>query len=153
MAAGNFIWFGNALEAIGNKLIDFDADAFRLALVTASWTPNQDTNATWTNISANEVANGGGYTTHGKLLTATWSRSGHVVTLDFDDQSWASSTITAKYAVVVMDADANGALASTDLVVGYLDLISGGGSASTTDGSFSVTINASGALRITAATS
>jgi hypothetical protein len=153
MAAGNFIWFGSALEDAFKATVDFDGATMRGVLVTSSWTPNQDTNATWTSLSANEVANGGGYTTHGKLLTQTVARSGHVVTFDFDDQSWTSSTITAKYFVVVVDADVNGALASTDHLIGYLDLNSGGGSVSTTNGTFSVTVNASGALRVTAATS
>ncbi len=153
MAAGNWIVFGPALEAIHKGTLDLDSNTFRMVLVTSGYTPNQGTHDTWDDISANEVAAGGGYSTHGKLLTCTVTRSTNVVTFDCDDQSWTSSTITAKYAVIVKDADANGALAATDAPLCYVDLNSGGGSVSTTAGTFAVTINASGAFTATAATS
>lgn len=151
MAAGNWRLFGNALEQILKGGIDVDTDTFRMVLVTSSYTPDQSLHDTWSDISANEVAAGGGYSTHGKLLTVTVTRSGLVVTIDCDDQAWTGSTITAKYAVIVRDADANGALAAGDLVVAFVDLDTGGGSISTTSGTFTVTINASGVYAITAA--
>ncbi|MCV2870626.1 hypothetical protein OEW28_18595 [Defluviimonas sp. WL0002] len=150
MAAGNWRMFGNALEQILKGGIDCDTDTFRMVLVTSGYTPDQSLHDTWSDISANEVAAGGGYSTHGKLLTVTVTRSGLVVTIDCDDQSWTSSTITAKYAVIVRDADANGALAAGDLVVAFVDLDTGGGSVSTTSGTLSITINASGVYQITA---
>lgn len=153
MAAGNFIAFSNALELILDGTIDWDTDAFRMVLVTSAYTPAQNTHTAWSDISANEVANGNGYATHGKALTCSVSRSTNVVTLDCDDQSWAASTITAKYAVIVRDADANGALAAGDTPVFFVDLETGGGSLSTTSGTLSVTINAAGVYQITAATS
>ena len=144
MAAGNWLMFGNALEQILKGGIDVDTDTFRMVLVTSSYTPDQSAHDTWSDISTNEVAAGGGYSTHGKLLTVTVTRSGLAVTIDCDDQSWTSSTITAKYAVIVRDANADGSLAGTDLVVAIVDMNSGGGSISTTSGTLSVTINASG---------
>lgn len=140
MTAGNWKVYGAALENICKALLDLDSHTFRLALVTSSYTPNQSTHSTWADVSANEVAAGGGYSTHGKLLTASVTRSGLVVTFDVDDQAWTSSTITAKYAVIVRDADSNGALASTDMLVAYVDLETGGGSVSTTSASFTVAI-------------
>jgi len=150
MAAGAFKVYGAAAEAIAKGTLDLDSNTFRMVLVTASHTPNQATHSTWADVSANEVAAGGGYSTHGKLLTCTVNRSSLVVTFDCDDQSWTSSTITAKYAVIVKDADANGSLASTDALVAYCDLESGGGSISTTSGTLSITINASGVFTLTA---
>lgn len=151
MAAGAFKVYGPALEGIHKGTIDLDTNAFRMVLVTSSYTPNQSTHDQWDDISANEVANGNGYTTHGKLLTCTVTRSGLVVTFDCDDQSWISSTITAKYAVIVKDADANGALAATDVPIAYSDLEGASGSLSSSAGTFSVTINASGVFATTAA--
>ena len=150
MAAGAFKVYGAAAEAIAKGTVDLDSNTFRMVLVTSAYTPNQSTHSTWTDVSANEVAAGGGYSTHGKLLTCTVNRLSLVVTFDCDDQSWTSSTITAKYAVIVKDADANGALASTDALVAYCDLESGGGSISTTAGTLAITINASGVFTMTA---
>lgn len=153
MAAGNFILYSAALEAINKGTLDLDSNTFRMVLVTSAYTPAQNTHTAWSDISANEVAAGGGYSTHGKLLTCTVTRASNVVTFDCDDQAWTASTITAKYAVIVKDADANGALATTDVPLCYCDLSSGGGSLSSTSATFSVTINASGVFATTAATS
>ena len=149
MPAGSWKVYGAAAEAIAKGTVDLDSNTFRMALVTASHTPNQSTHSTWADVSANE-ATGTGYTSSGKLLTCTVNRSALVVTFDCDDQSWAASTITAKYAIIVKDADANGALASTDALVAFCDLETGGGSLSTTAGAFAITINASGVFTLTA---
>ena len=150
MPAGNWLVYGPALELLIEGGLDLDTNTWRMVLVTASYTPNQSTDAAWSTISTSEVANGGGYTTHGKLLTVTSTRSGLVVTFDCDDQSWTSSTITAKYAVIVRDADANGVLAGTDIPLCYVNLETGGGSVSTTNGTLAITINASGVFTVTA---
>ena len=150
MAAGAFKVYGAAVENISKGLLDLDSHTFRMVLLTSSYTPNQGTHATWADASAAEVAAGGGYSTHGKLLTCTVNRTTNTVTFDCDDQSWTSSTITAKYAAIVRDADANGSLASTDMVLCYCDLETGGGSVSTTAGTFAVNINASGVFTIAA---
>lgn len=150
MPAGSWKVYGAALEAINKGTIDLDTNTFRMVLCTSSYTPNQSTHSTWADASAAEVS-GTGYTASGKLLTATVTRSSLVVTFDCDDQSWTTSTITAKYAIIVKDADANGTIASTDALVAYVDLETGGGSVSTTAGTFQITINASGVFTATAA--
>lgn len=151
MAAGAWQVYGLALEKIFEGSIPLDESGtprYRMTLVTSSYTPSVNADDAWNDISTNEVANGNGYTTHGKLLTCTVTHSSGTVTFDCDDQSWTSSTITAKYAVIVEDADANGALATTDVPICYCDLESGGGSVSTTNGTFAVTINASGVFTV-----
>lgn len=149
MPAGSWKVYGAALEAINKGTLDLDSNTFRMVLVTSSHTPNQSTHSTFADISANE-ATGTGYTSSGKLLACTVTRSGLVVTFDCDDQSWTTSTITAKYAMIVRDADANGTLASTDSLLAFVDLETGGGSVSTTSGTFQITINASGVFTMTA---
>lgn len=153
MAAGNWIVYSGALEAYHKGTVDLDSDTFRMVLVTSAYTPAQNTHTAWSDISTNEVAAGGGYSTHGKAITQSVTRASNVVTYDCDDQSWAASTITAKYAVIVKDADANGALAAGDVPLCYCDLETGGGSLSSTAAAFNVTINASGVFAVTAATS
>lgn len=149
MPAGSWKVYGAAVEGISKGTLDLDTNVFRMALLTSSYTPNQSTHSTWADASAAEVV-GTGYTASGKLLTCTVTRSGLVVTFDCDDQSWTTSTITAKYAVIVKDADGNGTLASTDSLLAYVDLETGGGSVSTTSGTFQITINASGVFTTTA---
>jgi hypothetical protein len=153
MPAGAFQVYRPSIGQIGQAGIRLDQGGtprFRMTLVTASYTPSVTLHDTWSDVSANEVANGGGYTTHGKLLAATWTAPGSpgLWTFDVDDQSWTSSTITAKYAVIVQDADANGALAAGDLVLCYCDLETGGGSVSTTNGTFAINIAAAGVFTL-----
>lgn len=140
--------FGPTALAILNSWLS--GKSFRMVLVTASYTPNQAEHDTWSDISTNEVANGNGYATHGKAVTLSATRAGLVATLDSTDPAaWTSSTITAKYPVIVHDANADGALAGTDVLVGLADLNFGGGSLSSTNGNFTVTVNASGLLTLT----
>lgn len=153
MAAGSWVIYGLAKEAMLENTIgpldNSGTPRLRMALVTSSYTPSANANDDWQDVSTNEVANGGGYTTHGKLLTPTVTHSAGTVTFDVDDQSWTSSTITAKYAVIVQDADANGSLAATDKLLCYVDLDTGGGSVSTTNGTFAITVHANGVFTLT----
>lgn len=128
--------------------MDLDGAAFRIVLLTSSYTPAQTTHGTWADMSAAQVS-GTGYTANGLSITQSVSRSGAVVTFDCDDKSWASSTLTAKYAAIVRDADANGALATGDDLLCYVDLETGGGSVSTTAATLSITMNASGLFTLT----
>lgn len=153
MPAGNWIMYGNALEQILDGNIDLDSNAFRMVLLTSAYTPAQNTHAAYSSLSGSEVANGNGYAMHGKLLAVTTTRTGGAVAIDCDDQSWGSSTFSAKYAAIVKDGDANGALAAGDIPVMYCDLETGGGSLSPSNGTLSITINAAGLYTITAAAS
>lgn len=148
MAAAAWVVYGAAKEGMADGSIDLDTDTFRMVLVTSSYTPAATTDDTWSDVSTNE-ASGTGYTANGKLLTCTWVRSGGTVTFDCDDQTWTSTTISDfKYALIVKDADSNGALAAGDLLVCYSDLNDGGGALSTTAADISVTINASGVFTL-----
>jgi len=150
MAADAWKVYGEAVEAIAEGGIDLDTDNFRMALVTSSYTPNQNTHATWADVSAAEVAAGGGYSTGGQAVTVDSSANTNLVyTWDISDHAWTSSTITAKYAVIVRSANGT-SLQSTDLLVCYSDLENGGGSLSTTNGTFTVSISGSGVFTITA---
>lgn len=150
MAAGAWKMFGNA----GLKLLDggvvWGSGAFRMALLTDSYTPDL-TDTAWSDMSSYEVANGDGYATHGKLLTCTESVSGQVVTLDCDDQSWTGATFSAKYAVIVHDGNTDGSLGSSDVPILICDLESGGGSLSPSAGTLSVTIDSDGLYTLTLA--
>ena len=149
MPAGAWKVYGTAVEKIGRNTLDLDAGQYRMVLLTSAYTPNQNTHSTFADISAAQVT-GTGYTANGKLITQAVSRSSLVTTFDCDDQSWTSSTITAKYAAIVRDVNSDGTIASTDDLLCYCDLETGGGSLSTTAAAFTVTINASGVFALTA---
>lgn len=143
MAAGNFTIYGEAKEGILKGLIDLDGGTIVATLHTSSYTPNAGAHSTWADVSASEVT-GTGYTAGGQSISPlTVVNSAGTVTVDSTtNPSWASSTITAKY--VVLTLRAGGSLVSGDLIIGYADLDTGGGSVSTSNGTFSVTWNASG---------
>lgn len=118
MAVGTWTIYDSFLEYMADGTCDLDGDTFKVALVTSSYTPAQDTHDTWSDVSANEVANGNGYTTGGVTVTQTWVESAGTVTFDSDDPSWTASggSITARYAVIYDDTPTSPA----DPLVAYL---------------------------------
>lgn len=145
MPAGAFTLYGAAIEGIAKGNIDLDGSTFVAVLVGSGYTPGTDTHSTWADVSAQEIS-GTGYTAGGVALSGvTVTRSGATVTFDAADISWTSSTLTAKYVVVVKRASTS--LASGDLLLGYAELESGG-TVSTTNGTLTVNWNASGLFTI-----
>lgn len=140
MAAGNWTLYQSFKLGLTQAGFNLTSGAANVAmvLVAAAYTPAATTDTTYANISANEVT-GTGYTAGGQIVTSeTDTASGGTVTVNAGAASWASSTITAKYAVLVYRATA-GTPASTDKLIGYVDLNSGGGAISSTASTFSVT--------------
>jgi hypothetical protein len=145
MAAGAWQVFNIAKEKLADGTFDLDTNTFKMALTTdaqalAATFAGTSTNAQYSDLT-NEVANGGGYTTGGKTLSATWVRSTGTITFDCDDQAWTSSTITAKYAVIYADNAGN------DDLLCFCELDTGG-SVSTVSGTLTVAINASGVFTL-----
>lgn len=139
--------YGNFLLKALNKEVDWDTDTIKVALVGSGYTPNQDSHDYWDDVVANEVS-GTGYTAGGIALTsktATYDSGTNVVILDAADSVWASSSITARYAVVYDDSGASNA---QKVLVGYIDF---GSDQSSTNGNFTVTWDATGIARVTIA--
>jgi hypothetical protein len=139
--------YGNFLAKALNKEVDWDSDTIKVALLSSSYTPNQDTHDYYDDVSTFEVS-GTGYTAGGQTLgskTVTYDSANNVIVLDAADVTWASSTITARYAVVYDDS---GATAATKALIGYVDFSS---DQSSTNGNFTITWDATGIVRITVA--
>lgn len=139
--------YGNFLKLALNKEVDWDSDTIKVALLTSSYTPNQDTHDYFDDVSSYEVT-GTGYTAGGQTLgskTITYDSGTNVLTLDAADVTWSSSTITARYAVVYDDS---GASAASKALIGYVDFSS---DQSSTNGNFTITWDATGIVRITVA--
>ena len=139
--------YGNFLKQALNKEIDWDSDTIKVALLSSSYTPNQDTHDYFDDVSSYEVT-GTGYTTGGITLsskTSTYDGTNNVIVLDAADVTWSSSTITARYAVVYDDS---GASAAAKALIGYVDF---GSDQSSTNGNFTITWDSTGIVRITVA--
>ena len=104
---------------------DLDTDAIKIALFTSTATLGAATTAYST---TNEVS-GTGYTAGGNTLTgAAISASGTTAIVDFDNTTWASSTITARGAMIYNSSKSNRAIAILDF----------GSDKTSTDGDFTV---------------
>jgi hypothetical protein len=124
--------YNSAIDDMARGAIDFDTDTFKIMLVTSSYTPNKDTHDRRDDVT-NEVT-GTGYSTGGSTIacTVTKDTGNDKVTLQFASTSWASSTITARAAVVYKS---RGGASSADELVFYNDFDA---DVSTTNGTFTV---------------
>lgn len=123
--------------------IDLDTDTIKVALVTSSYTPDQDAHEDYADIT-NEVANGNGYTTGGETLAnaaVTIDDTDNEGVFDADDVTWSASTITARGAIVYKDSG----VAGTSWFICYLDF---GSDQSSSSGDFTIQWNAEGILNL-----
>ena len=82
--------YGNFLLKALNKEVDFDTDTIKVALVSSSYTPDQDAHDYFNDVSTYEVS-GTGYTAGGNTLgskTATYDSATNVIVLDAADTTW-----------------------------------------------------------------
>lgn len=139
--------YGQFLSQALNKEIDWDTDTIKVALLSNAYTPDQDAHNYLDDVVAYEVT-GTGYTAGGATLankTNTYNSASNTIVLDADDTTWASSTITARYAVVY---DASPATNATKPLIGYVDF---GSDQASSNGNFTITWDATGIVRITVA--
>lgn len=138
--------YGLGVKAAYNKEIDWNSDVIKVALTTATYTPDQDAHDYFNDVT-NEVT-GTGYTAGGATLTtatATYTGATNKLMLDADDATWTSSTITARTAVVY---DATPGTAATNPLICYQQ---SDADISTTAGTFSIVWNAAGICEFTIA--
>lgn len=104
---------------------DIDTDTIKIALFTSSATLGAATTAYST---TSEVV-GTGYTAGGNTLTgAAITSSGTTAIVDFDNTTWAASTITARGAMIYNASKADRAIAILDF----------GSDKASTDGDFTI---------------
>ena len=88
-------------------------DTFKLSLYTSSSTINNASTTIYT--TSDEVANSGSYTAGGgSLANQAVSTDGTTAIVDFDDLSFTSATITARYALIYNSTDSNKAVCVLD---------------------------------------
>ena len=124
--------FNSCPHDLARGNIDFDTDTFKVLLVTSTYSPNKDTHTKRSDVT-NEVT-GTGYTAGGvaSACTVTKDTANDKVTLSFAAVSWATSTITARGAVIYKS---RGGASTADELVAYVDF---NGDIATTGGTFTL---------------
>lgn len=110
--------YNKMVHALATGAIDFDTDAFKMMLVTSTYTPDKDAHEFRDDVT-NEVS-GTGYTAGGAAVTLNVTRvdANDRTEIDFDDVTWSAATITARGAVIYKS---RGGASSADELVGYID--------------------------------
>lgn len=130
---------GKAVLSSGGG-VDWASDTIKIALVTSSYTPNQDSHDFFDDVT-NEVT-GTGYTAGGATLgskTKTQDNATDRIVFDAADAAWTTSTITARAAVIYKDTGT----ASTSPLIGYIDF---GSNITSTGATFTVTFSVDGVV-------
>lgn len=138
--------YGLFPKSAWNKELDLDSDAIKVMLCTSTYTPNQDTHQYKSSVT-NEVV-GTGYTAGGATLGSTvvaYNSGTNTLNFDAADTVWASSTITARFAVVY---DSTPGTDATRPLICYLDF---GADVISTGGNFTITWDAAGIISYTVA--
>jgi hypothetical protein len=127
---------------VANGSIDLDTDTINVMLVTSAYTPNQDTHTKRSDVT-NEVAAGGGYSTGGQSLagkSVVADNTNNRGVFDANDVTWATSTITARGAVLYKS---RGGAASADELIMYVDFLA---DQSSSGGNFTIQWDSNGVL-------
>lgn len=133
--------FDNFKKNVMNGNIDLDTNTIKVALVTSSYSPSQSTHEFFNQVT--DEVTGTNYTAGGATLaSAAVTASGGKGVFDANDVTWATSTITARGAVIYKDTGAS----TTSPLIAYIDFTSDKVS---TAGDFKITWNASGILTLT----
>lgn len=130
MAAGDIVWFDQALLNLGKKIFDLSSDTLKLGLVKSAANGGIDPAVTtadpcWgaggsTNLSSSQVATAGtSYTGPQSLTSVTWAIVSGTPTLRADVITLAadaSGFINARWGIIYDDTAAN------KNAIGYVDL-------------------------------
>lgn len=141
MAAGNVTLYSAAALEIGQGFFSLGTDNYNVLLATTSYTPSPNSDSTYANISAAEVATGGGYTaaTGVSLGGVLWTTSTATSTFSAQSAQWTGASFSARYAIIVRRANA-GLVIASDKLLAFVDL-TGGGNATATSGTFQINWN------------
>lgn len=105
----------------GIKLVDFANDVFKIRLMNNTFSFDVDTHATWTDISASELAAGNGYSAGGATLAGvspSEDDTGNQLKVTWNNQTWTASggdIGPSNGAAIIDDTTAD------DTVLGFID--------------------------------
>lgn len=124
--------------------VNLTSDTLKIMLVGAAYSLNIDTHQFYSDVSANEVASGAGYTTGGATLankTFSQDNANDLAYADCDDPTWAAATFTA-YGAIVYKSTGTG---STSPLIAYYDFA---GAKTGTGASFIAAVDPTGLLAL-----
>jgi len=138
-------WFSNAFVTAFDKEIDFEeAGKMKVMLLTNANAPDQDADDYISDLDGDEVS-GTGYTAEGQALgNPNCDSAENVIKFDADNTTWASSTITAQFAVLYYNTGTN----TTSPVMCWVDF---GQDEASSNGDFTIAWHSDGIATITAA--
>lgn len=139
-------WFGKGIEHVAEGRVDLDTDTLKFLLTTVTYVPDQDAHDFRDDVT-NEIT-GTGYSAGGVTVasvTGTYDAASNEYRLDFADPSWGpGASITARVGVLYK---ARGGAASADELIGYVIFDA---DQSVTNGTFTIQLDPTGFLKITA---
>lgn len=123
--------------------VNLKTDTIKLALLTSSYTPDQDAHDFFDDVSAFECPASGTYASGGVTLTVTTSQDNtdDEGVFDATDVSFTSATLSARYAVIYKSTG----VAGTSPLICLIDF---GSTQSSSSGTFSITFAAEGILNL-----
>jgi len=137
-------WFTNGPKHVVSDTV-WTSDTMKVLLTTSSYTPSQDSHEFKSSVT-NEVT-GTGYSAGGVTLgtkSVSVDTASNETRLIAANVSWTTATFTARYAVIYKDTGTAG----TSPLLGYVDF---GADVPVSAGTFSITWDTTGVLKITAA--
>ena len=120
--------------------VDFDDDTFKIALMTTGYTFSAGAVDNWSDISASELVNGGGYTSGGITLSGVAIAEAATSTVRWNSVQWITSGGIPSIgptpgAIVYLSTGAT----ATSTVIGYIDFGSEVMAVYTAGGTFNIT--------------
>lgn len=112
-------------------------DTIKVGLLNDSHAFNA-AHAAWSDVSTNELAGTGGYTTGGATLGSQAVTAGTTTKWDAADTAWSSATFTAYHAVIYDTTNTNSLICSIDF----------GGAQTVTSGTFTIQWHADGIITL-----
>ena len=137
--------FNSFKKDIMSGAIDLDTDNINVSLHTDAFSADIDTMDFYNDVTSTEVASANGYTTKGKTLASlvvSVDTTNDLAYFDATDLTWATSTITARYALIWKNSGTN----TTSPLIGYVDF---GANKTSDNGNFIITWSSAGILKLT----
>ena len=120
-----------------NKVLDLEADTIKVILLDTNHSFSA-ANTVLTDVSGNELAATGGYSTGGNTLANAAVTEAATTKWDADDTAWTSATFTAFHAVIYDSTASDNLIASIDF----------GGGKAVAAGTFTIQFDSSGIITL-----
>jgi len=135
--------YNSAKGKLGDGSIDWNTDTIKMALVTSSYTPDQDAHDFFNDVT-NEIGASGTYSTGGVTLTCsvTIDNTNNRAIYDAADVSITSFTGTFRYGIIYKSTG----VSSTSPLIAVIDFT--GSNITTTVGTFDVTWSTGGVFNL-----